>query len=167
MRRTVVGSGEWLERRRRESLMVGPVRQPAAWSEDAAAEREASSRWPRQMEMVRSRDVPVARRASASGLQRGCRRIVVTSSGAAAPVTVARSPDNYESDNVPSTARFVRGRWEYGRVIATPRGRSLRWFQSSAFTAGELDNAHFSQLRLTATAGQAAMVNLIQWELNN
>ena len=92
---------------------------------------------------------------------------LLTSTGAAAPATVARSPDNYESDNVPSTARFVRGRWEYGRVIATPRGRSLRWFQSSAFTAGELDNAHFSQLRLTATAGQAAMVNLIQWELNN
>ena len=42
--------GEWA-RRRRESLMVGPVTQPRARRACAAAEREASSRWPRQMLM--------------------------------------------------------------------------------------------------------------------
>ena len=65
-----------------------------------------------------------------------------------------RQQNDYESDDVPSIARFARGRWEYGRLIATPRGRVLRWFQPSAFTSGELESSHFQQLRDVA---QAAM----------
>ena len=77
-----------------------------------------------------------------------------------------RSPNSYESDNVPTSARFARGRWEYGRYIATPRGRTLRWFQAAAFTRSELDNAHFRQLREAASAGQAGVAAVIQWELS-
>ena len=76
------------------------------------------------------------------------------------------SPSQYESDDVPSIARFARGRWEYARYVATPRGRSLRWFQPSAFTESELDSAHFHQLREAASAGQADVAAVIQWELN-
>ena len=82
---------------------------------------------------------------------------------------VARGANEYESDDMPSIARFARGRWEYGRLIATPRGRKLRWFQPTAFTAEELESANFRQLRETATAesaGQAEVVAVIEWELD-
>ena len=65
---------------------------------------------------------------------------------------------------LPSSARFARGRWEYGRLVATPRGRTLRWFQPSAFTQDELDSAHFHKLRTDASAGQAD-VAVIELEL--
>ena len=44
--------GDW-ERVRRESLMVGPVVQPALRRTADAADKDSSSRWPRQILMVR------------------------------------------------------------------------------------------------------------------
>ena len=77
-----------------------------------------------------------------------------------------RQPDEYQSDDVPSTARFARGRWEYGRYVATARGRSLRWFQPQAFTTQDLDSAHFRSLRDAALAGQATVAVIVDWEMN-
>ena len=71
------------------------------------------------------------------------------------PRQPTRPQSEYESDDMPSSARFARGRWEYGRLIATPRGRTLRWFQPSAFTQDELDSTHLQKLRTDASAGQA------------
>lgn len=80
---------------------------------------------------------------------------------------VPRQQSEYESEDMPSIARFARGRWEYGRQIATPRGLSLRWYQPSAFTQDLLDSTHFQQLRETVTtpAEQAEVHAVIQWEL--
>lgn len=80
------------------------------------------------------------------------------------PRQPTRQQSEYESDDLPSSARFARGRWEYGRLVATPRGRTLRWFQPSAFTQDELDSAHFHKLRTDASAGQAD-VAVIELEL--
>ena len=90
---------------------------------------------------------------------------VTPPAGDLSPAPTPPPPNQYESDDVPSTARFARGRWEYGRYVATPRGRSLRWFQPSAFTTDQLDNAHFRQLRTAASAGQADVAAIIHWEL--
>ena len=87
--------------------------------------------------------------------------------GAAHPSTAsagaARQPNDYESEAMPHVARFVRGRWEYGRLIATPRGKSLRWFQPSAFTLAELESAHFRQLREATAAEQAVVASVVAW----
>jgi hypothetical protein len=77
---------------------------------------------------------------------------------------VARQPNEYESDDVPSIARFARGRWEYGRYVATPRGRTMRWFQPSTYTKETLDSTHFTQLRNASQAGQATVNAIIEWE---
>ena len=61
-------------RRRRESLMVGPVVQPRAWRAVAAEARAASSRWPRHREMARRWGVLARRRALAKSWQSGCLR---------------------------------------------------------------------------------------------
>ena len=77
---------------------------------------------------------------------------------------VARQPNEYESDDVPSIARFARGRWEYVRYVATPRGRTMRWFQPSTYTKETLDSTHFTQLRNASQAGQATVNAIIEWE---
>ena len=61
-----------------------------------------------------------------------------------APIT---DPAPQASDDLPSCACKRRGKWEYGRYIATPRGRTLRWFMARAFTEAELESAHFRALR--------------------
>ena len=66
-------SGE-RRRTRRESLMVGPVVQPAACSAAAAELRATSSRWPRQRLTARRGTTPAVERAAAKGAQRGWRR---------------------------------------------------------------------------------------------
>ena len=75
-----------------------------------------------------------------------------------------RNPNEYESDDLPSLARFARGRWEYGRYVATPRGRSLRWFQPAAFSDGDLGSVHFQRLRSDALEGPAETIALVAWE---
>ena len=52
-----------------------------------------------------------------------------------------------ESDELPTLACQRRGKWEYGRYVATTRGRTLRWFMARAFTEAELDSPHFQALR--------------------
>ena len=52
-----------------------------------------------------------------------------------------------ESDDLPSEARFERGKWLYGRYRATPRGKRLTWYVQSTFTETELQSPHFVQLR--------------------
>ena len=64
------------------------------------------------------------------------------------PQVVARREEKeYESDDRPSVAKQVRGAWHYGRAVATPRGKQLRWFAGSAFTQSELDSDHVRSLR--------------------
>ena len=79
-------------------------------------------------------------------------------------IPALRKPNEYESDDVPTTARYARGRWGYGRFMATPRGRRLRWFAPSAFTPEELNNAHFKMLRDVSSAKQADVALTISWE---
>ena len=74
---------------------------------------------------------------------------------------VVRSPDQYQSDDKPSIARFARGKWTYGRQIATPRGRRLQWFAASHFTDDELSSECFSALRVSADAQQASVYALL------
>jgi len=61
-------------RTKRESLIVGPVMQPAAWREERAAARAQSSRWPQQMLMARRVGVPEVARAVARSTHKGWRR---------------------------------------------------------------------------------------------
>jgi hypothetical protein len=65
----------------------------------------------------------------------------------ALPPPAPRASSEYNSDDLPTQARFARGAWLYGRFIATPRGKALRWFAESAFTSTELSSAHFQALR--------------------
>ena len=58
---------------------------------------------------------------------------------------------DYESADLPHVARRAKGKWTYGRKIATPRGLQTRWFESSAFTPAELSSSHFASLRENAT----------------
>ena len=82
---------------------------------------------------------------------------------ASSPVTASAA-----SDDLPSTARLVRGKWTYGRNVATPRGLSLRWFSEKAFTPTEVESSHFSDLRgaaLHALADPMAINAIISiWE---
>ena len=64
-----------------------------------------------------------------------------------------RDENAYHSDDTPTTARFVRGQWSYGRYVATPRGRQLRWFAPSAFTTDEIESDVFEALRTRARQG--------------
>ena len=67
-----------------------------------------------------------------------------------------RSSDN-DSDERPVEARVdSKDRWTYGRYVATPRGRVLRWFQPSAFLPTELESEHFENMRSSAKAAAAA-----------
>ena len=75
------------------------------------------------------------------------------------------SPHNYDSDDLPVDAKFERGHWTYGRYIATPRGRKLRRFQSSAFTPEELDSPHFSNLRTQWLASNPQLVAVVSCHL--
>jgi hypothetical protein len=61
-------------------------------------------------------------------------------------------PRGYESDENPSVAKLTRGAWTYGRFVATPRGKQLRWFAESAFPRNDLDSNHFQNLRNQAIA---------------
>ena len=49
------------------------------------------------------------------------------------------------SDELPSCARFARNAWSYGKWVASPRGRYLRYFPEQTFTEAEL--ATFEPLR--------------------
>lgn len=73
----------------------------------------------------------------------------------------SRAIEEYESDALPCRAEFVRGKWSYGRWIATPRGRKMRMFASGAFTADELDSEHFRLLRERFEAGDNEVAALI------
>ena len=75
-------------------------------------------------------------------------------SSVAVPPPAPRASREYESDDLPNQARFARGAWLYGRFIATPRGKVLRWFAESAFTSTELSSAPFQALRQSWEAEQ-------------
>lgn len=53
VRSTSTGAGSERDSRSRESLMVGPTVQPIERRAEAAADSDASSRWPRHMLMIR------------------------------------------------------------------------------------------------------------------
>ena len=77
----------------------------------------------------------------------------VSLSDAPTHIDPVREPHLYESDAQPSIARYNRDRWWYGRNVATPRGRSLRWFLPKTFTQTELESPYFESLRAAHTAG--------------
>ena len=54
-----------------------------------------------------------------------------------------------ESDELPYVAGFAKGRWQYTRRVATPRGLRDRVFDESVFTKTTLDSNHFVKLRAT------------------
>ena len=64
--------------------------------------------------------------------------------------TTPAPPPSPESETLPSVAAIRRGRWLYGRRIATPRGMSLRMCEAKIYTPSELKSAYFVQLRTAA-----------------
>jgi len=85
--------------------------------------------------------------------------------GPTPPKVVARSPDQYESELLPSISRFARGQWTYGRRVATPRGQRLQWFPSKQYTQEELSSDHFKTLRETTTHEQVLVAALTEWDI--
>jgi len=85
--------------------------------------------------------------------------------GPTLPTVVARLPDQYESELLPSISRFARGQWTYGRRVATPRGQRLQWFPSKQYTQEELSSDHFKTLRETTTHEQVLVAALTEWEI--
>ena len=64
-----------------------------------------------------------------------------------APRVLPRTEAVIESDDLPHRAVFERGRWQYVRRMATPRGLRDRIFDSNIYTHAELESQHFKELR--------------------
>ena len=52
-----------------------------------------------------------------------------------------------DSDDTPSLAQLVKGRWQYGQRFSTKRGWQTRWFPSTHFNRDDLNGVPFENLR--------------------
>ena len=52
-----------------------------------------------------------------------------------------------DSDDTPSLAQLVKGRWQYGQRFSTKRGWQTRWFPSTHFNRDDLHGVPFENLR--------------------
>ena len=80
---------------------------------------------------------------------------------------VAPPTASYESDDVPSLAKFERGQWFYGLKQASKRGSRVLWHPEKRFV-DQLESDHFASLRAAWLDSQgsnaAAVAALIAYE---
>jgi hypothetical protein len=134
----------------------------STWEPRAEIERRAASLVEEYERALATSDSNAPAAAGGSGKGRRLRRRprapapAPSASPDAAAAPAADSPSSgapvpqphYESDDLPSLARFERGEWMYGIWQATPRGRRMRWYPAAHFAADAASNdSHFATLR--------------------